>query len=479
MTESPKELWEHCLAFIRQNVGEHTYKTWFRPTAFVSYDEAGKMVVLGVPSPFVYEYLDEKFPELLRKSLDRYFGKGTNLAYKILADKENKQTLTVESEPKDKTIEMAPTTRANQSPSVLDAAAPQKINPNLKSSYTFDNYIEGNSNRLPRSIGMSIAEHPTKPQFNPLFVYGPSGCGKTHLINAIGVRVKQLYPQTTVLYISAYLFQSQFTSASLKGNINDFINFYQQIDLLIIDDIQEWIGKEKTQQAFFHIFNHLFLNGKRIILASDRPPVDLKGMPDRLLTRFSCGIVAELEKPNIELCVDIIHSLMRKDGTQLPEDVVKYIAETENGSVRDLQGTINSLLAYSINGNCPIDLNLARKVVKRTVKVNDEPLSINEIVKTVCQHYNITIEAVNSSSRKREIVTARQVSMYLANKYTGQPASRIGRSIGGRDHSTVIHSCTKVGRRMMLEKEFKADVKSIEMEFGVAMNNYSLTVINT
>ena len=312
---------------------------------------------------------------------------------------------------------------------------------------------------------MSIAEHPNTMQFNPMFIYGPSGCGKTHLINAIGVKTTQIYPQKRVLYVSARLFQVQYTNAVLQNAVNDFIAFYQTIDMLIVDDIQEWVSATKTQETFFHIFNHLFRNGKRIILASDRPPVDLKGMPDRLLTRFSCGLIAELEKPNTQLCIDILENKIRRDGLRIPRDVIQLISETANGSVRDLQGVINSLMAYSIVYNSEIDMRLAERVIKRAVKIDDHPLTIDDILGKVCSHYNVTPEQVNSKSRKRDYVLARQVSMYLAQKYTKMPASRIGKLVGNRDHSTVIHSCTQVEKRLVTDKMFSAEVSSIENSF--------------
>ena len=292
-----------------------------------------------------------------------------------------------------------------------------------------------------------------------------SGCGKTHLINAIGVRAKELYPQKRILYISARLFQVQFTNAVLSKRINDFINFYQTIDILLVDDIQEWISATKTQDTFFHIFNHLFRNGKRIILACDRPPVDLKGMNERLLTRFSCGLIAELEKPNIKLCIDILNSKIKRDGLNIPNDVVDYIAKTANGSVRDLEGVINSLLAYSVVYNCKIDMRLAERVIKRAVKTDDKPLTIDDILDTVCKHFNVSSAAVAGRSRKREYVIARQVSMYIAQKYTKMPASRIGKLVGGRDHSTVIHSCTQVEQRMQIDNLFHDEISSIERSF--------------
>lgn len=465
MKASPDARWDNALALIRENVSQQQYDTWFRPIVFESFDDAKKTLLVQVPSPFVYEYLEENYVDLLIKVLHRTFCESIRLNYRVVTDKEHKLSQDIESDPAD--IEQKPRTRANQSPTPLDAAQPQQIDPQLNPHLSFANYIEGASNKLPRSVGQSIAEHPNTTQFNPMFIYGPSGCGKTHLVNAIGLRTKQLYPQKRVLYISARLFQVQYTNAVLQNSTNDFIRFYQTIDMLIVDDIQEWISAPKTQDTFFHIFDHLFRNGKRMILASDRPPVDLKGMPERLLTRFSCGLIAELEKPNTQLCVDILENKISKDGLHIPRDVIEFISQTANGSVRDLQGVINSLMAYSIVYNSNIDMRLAERVIKRAVKIDDKPLTVDEIIETVCNHFNVSPSAVGGKSRKRDFVVARQVSMYLAQKYTKMPASRIGKLVGNRDHSTVIHSCTQVENRLKVDKEFLAEIQSLENSFKI------------
>lgn len=295
MNISPEKLWDKCLAFISKNISEQTYNTWFKSIVFEAFNEEKKMVVIRVPSHFVCEYLEEHYVKLLHVALSREFGSGIQLSYRIVTDKENKQTQTMEGEqPVEDTLKPQQREHANESPNTLDSLAPQQIDSQLNPQLTFDNYIEGSSNLFSRTIGKTIADNPQSMQFNPFFVFGPSGCGKTHLINAIGVETKRIYPEKRVLYISARLFEVQYTNAVLRNTINDFINFYQTIDVLIVDDIQEWEDKKGTQNTFFHIFNHLFRNGKRIILASDRPPVQLKGMNERLITRFSCGLIAEL-----------------------------------------------------------------------------------------------------------------------------------------------------------------------------------------
>ena len=467
MINSHSALWDKCLALIKENVSEQQYKTWFSPIVFESFSEKDKTLLVQVPSPYVYEYLEEYYIDLLSRVLSKCFGAGVRLTYRIVADKTHGLTTDVQAGEAVSIDHPQPTSRGNKAPTPLDAAVPQDLNPQLNPKQTFNNFIEGNSNKLPRTVGLSIAEHPGKSTFNPFYMFGPSGCGKTHLINAIGVRCKELYPQKRVLYVSARLFQVQFTDSLLKKRINDFINFYQSIDVLIVDDIQEWATATSTLDTFFHIFNHLFRNGKQIILASDRPPVDLQGMKDRLLTRFSCGLIAEMEKPNVELCVDILKNKCRRDGLKITEDVIRYIAETARGSVRDLQGVINSLLAYSVVYNCNVDMHLAERVIKRAVKVDNHPLTVDDILEKVCNHFNVTQQNVFSRSRKREYVLVRQVSMYLAQKYTKMPASRIGQLIGNRDHSTVIHSCSTIEKRLKIDKDFQNEMTEIETSFRI------------
>ena len=464
MKVSPDNRWGKSLALIRQNVTQQQFETWFKPIVFEHYNEATKTILVQVPSLFVYEYLEENFLNLLKTVLYRSFGEGAQLTYRVVTDKEHKLTQDLEADPTDAEPRKE-RSGANQSPSPMDVDKAADIDTQLDPHLNFKNYVEGTSNKLARSLGLSIAEHPSQPQFNPMFIYGPSGCGKTHLINAIGLRCKQLYPEKRVLYISARLFQSQFVDANLHSSINDFIRFYQTIDMLIVDDIQEWVNATKTQDTFFHIFNHLFRNGKRILLVSDRPPVDLKGMNERLLTRFSCGLIAELEKPNVELCTDILKAKIRRDGLHIPDEVIRFIASTANGSVRDLEGVVNSLLAYSVVYYSNVDMRLAERVIKRAVKVDDNPLTVDEILDTVCNHFSVTLSAVNSKSRKHDLVIARQVTMYLAQKYTKMPASRIGRLVGNRDHSTVIHSCAQVENRLKVDSSFKEEVNSIEVSF--------------
>ena len=464
MVNNPKALWDNCLSLIKDNVTEQQYKTWFAPIVFEKYDEERQSVLVQVPSMYVYEYLEQYYVNLLSKVLTRCFGQKVQLNYRVVTDKQHGIIQEVEGEEPVNIERPQPTDRANKTPDVLDAVA-NDLNPQLDVHKTFQNFIEGASNKLPRTVGISIAEHPGKSTFNPFFVFGPSGCGKTHLINAIGVRCKEMYPHKRVLYVSARLFQVQFTDAVRQNKVNEFIQFYQTIDVLIVDDIQEWATAAKTLDTFFHIFDHLFRLGKQIILASDRPPVDLQGVKDRLLTRFSCGLIAELEHPNEQLCIDILKAKCRRDGLKIPEDVIQFIAETANGSVRDLEGVVNSLMAYSIVYNSNVDMRLAERIIKRAVKVDNKPLTVDDILEKVCGHYNVPQQQVFSRSRKRDYVLVRQVSMYLAQKYTKMPAGRIGQLIGGRDHSTVIHSCSAIEQRLKVDKAFLSELSSIENSF--------------
>lgn len=465
MINSHKALWDNCLKLIKANVTEQQYTTWFEPIVFESYSEASRTLLIQIPSHYFHEYLEQYFSSLMRAVLVRCFGADVVLNYRILEVRDQNVTTTVVD---DKTADISPvpySSFVNKSPSVLDTATLQELDPQLDLKKTFENFIEGDSNKLPRTVGLSIADHPGKSMFNPFFVFGPSGCGKTHLINAIGIHCKERYPQKRVLYVSARLFQVQYTDAVRKNTVNDFICFYQTIDVLIVDDIQEWASSPRTLDTFFHIFDHLFRLRKQIILASDRPPVDLQGVKDRLLTRFSCGLVAELEKPNVQLCIDILNAKCRRDGLNIPADVIQFIAETANGSVRDLEGVINQLLVNSIVYNSHVDMRLAERVIKRAIKVNNHALTIDDILDTVCRHFNVEQQHVFSKSRKRDYVMVRQVSMYLAQKYTKMPASRIGQLIGNRDHSTVLHSCSTIEQRLKVDKTFSAELASIENSF--------------
>ena len=459
-------LWKRCLQMIHDNVPETTFKTWFEPIVPLKYEN--KALTIGVPSPFFYEFLEDKFAELLRATLNKQIGEGTRLMYSVLTDKTNQISVNLEGTNRSSAVPASGVIRdGNKAPNPMKAPAPQDLDPHLNPNYNFDNFIKGASNEFSRTVGETVAKNPAKT-FNPLFLYGPSGVGKTHLTNAIGTRIKELYPEKRVLYVSAHLLQVQYTDSVRTNNYNSFMKFYQNIDVLIVDDIQEFAGLSKTQNTFFHIFNHLHQNGKQLILTSDRAPVMLQGMEERMLTRFKWGLVAELEKPDKELRKNILRNKIHRDGLNIPERVINYIAENVNESVRELEGIINSLLAQSILFKREIDMDLAQLIIKKAVRIiENKPLDIDTIITKVCEHYKLDESVLHSKSRKREVVQIRQMAMFLAKKHTDISASKIGHLIGNRDHATVLHACKIMKDLVEVNKEVKEEVEKIEASFRV------------
>lgn len=459
---NPIVLWNRCLNFIKDNVPEKQFKIWFEPIVPLKYEN--QALTIGVPSPFFYEYLEEKFVDLLRTAIYKEIGEGTELMYSVLTDKANHISVNIEGSKRSSALpNQAPIHNANKAPNPLQASAPQDLDPHLNPNYNFENFIKGDSNEFSRTVAETVAQNPART-FNPLFLYGPSGVGKTHLINAIGTRIKELYPEKRVLYVSAHLFQVQYTDSVRTNHFNDFISFYQTIDVLIIDDIQEFAGVTKTQNTFFHIFNHLHQNGKQLILTSDRAPVMLQGMEERLLTRFKWGLVAELEKPDINLRKDILRNKIRRDGLTIPESVICYIAENVNESVRELEGIVNSLLAQSILFKRDIDLELTQRIVRKAVKCAEvKAITIEDIIAKVCSHYNIEESTIHVKCRKREVVQARQMAMFLAKKHTDNSLSKIGKMIGNKDHATVLHACKIIKDQIEVDKALKAELEEIEI----------------
>jgi len=337
-----------------------------------------------------------------------------------------------------------------------------EIDPQLNPAYNFNNLIEGNSNKLARTAGLSIGNEPGKNIFNPLFIYGQSGVGKTHLANAIGVTVKQLHPEKRVLYVPANTFQIQYTDSVRSNSQNDFLNFYQTIDVLIIDDIQEFAGKTGTQNTFFHIFNHLHQSGKQLILTSDKSPVVMVGLEQRLLTRFKWGLSAEIEKPDFDLRKSILQSKIYRDGLEISDEVVDFIAEQVTDNVRDLEGVLVSLLAHSTLADMPIDVTLAEKIISRIVNITRKVNTVEKIRDVVCEYFSLSVDAISTKSRKREVVQARQIAMYLSKQLTKSSLSTIGNTIGQRDHATVLHACKIVNDLMDCDKSFRSSVREIE-----------------
>ncbi|OJV35899.1 MAG: chromosomal replication initiator protein DnaA [Bacteroidales bacterium 36-12] len=454
----PEKLWNKCLEIIRDNINEASFNTWFVPIVPLQYDK--NVFILQVPSQFFVEYIEDKYIDLLRMTLYRVIGEGTKLEYRVLIDKKSGAGTTIPSESNEKKSLTTNTTSNYISP--YHKPKLPEIDPQLNPSYNFNNLIEGKSNKLARTAGVSIANEPGKTIFNPLFVYGQSGVGKTHLANAIGVMSKQLHPEKRVLYVSANTFQIQYTDAVRSNSVNDFLNFYQTIDVLIVDDIQEFAGKTATQNTFFHLFNHLHQTGKQLVLTSDRSPLVLAGLEQRLLTRFKWGLSAEIEKPDFELRRAILENKIYRDGLEIPENVVDYIASNVTDNVRDLEGTLVSLLAHSTLANIIIDSELAEKVVSRIVKITPKTNTVERIRDIVCDYFSLSVDAISTKSRKREVVQARQIAMYLSKQMTKNSLSSIGSIIGQRDHATVLHACKTVGDLIEIDKNFRISVKEIE-----------------
>ncbi|MCM1111090.1 MAG: chromosomal replication initiator protein DnaA [Clostridium sp.] len=452
--------WENCLQFFRDNLTPEHFNTWFRPITFLGY--ADSRVTLYVPSSFFVERLEEtQFFDLMCAALRREFGKDVRLTYKYdIKANEPEARVTVDS--------------SNPSPAVMprsavpanpflgaQARSSEWLEPQLNPHYTFANYCGSHSNQVARSIGEAIAADPRCKTFNPLFVFGQPGVGKTHLMQAIGIRTKELYPQMRVLYITARLFQSQFTTAERTGKTNEFLNFYQSIDMLILDDIQDLVGKPKTQNAFFHIFNHLHLNQKQLIMSSDCCPANMDGMEERLLSRFKWGMTAELSSPDYELRKRVIELKTKQDGIQLPQEVAEFITNNVTNSIREIEGVIVSLVTHATVLNRPIDLDLARLVMANSVKSTRRQINFEMITEKVSEFYNIDPEKLFSRSRKREVSDARQMVMYMAKKHANMPMTTIGARLA-RSHATVIYACTNIEQRLPLEKQLQEEVAKIE-----------------
>ncbi len=445
---------------IRDNVSDEQYNAIF---AFVEFDSfTDDKLVLRVPSAFVIDVIEEKYLHLMRTTLRHCFGE-VSLYYRILTDMTTGTTVVVEDTKKVAIAIPKQPRPANIAPNMLGASNPNDLNSQLNTSYNFNTFIEGESNRLARSVGESIAKNPAKT-FNPMFIFGPSGCGKSHLVNAIGLKIRELHPQLRVLYVSAHLFMVQWTDAVRKNVRNDFIAFYQTIDVLIIDDVQELSGKQDTQNTFFHIFNHLHLNKKQIILTADRPPIDILGLEDRLLTRFKWGLQAEIEKPTKELRLAILQAKVRNEGLIINEEILSYIANNVGDSIRDLEGFINSLMAFSVVDNCEIDMKLVRKIMPRfrSVANTQHEITFETIRDLVCEHFKISAELLISRTRKQPISYIRQLTMYLTEKFTNESMVQIGKKLGGRNHATIIHAINNIRSLETTDKQTRQDIETLK-----------------
>lgn len=471
-----EEVWNRCLKIIKDNVPSISYRTWFEPIIPLKLES--NILTIQVPSPFFYEYLEEQYIDILRKVLKKELGYEAKLEYSVVMENNgyaNSKPYTVKlparnqkelkNKPVSVPIDAEGTTIKN--PFIIPGLKKLNIDPMLNPENSFTNFVEGDCNRLARSAGYAVANNPGGTAFNPLLIYGESGLGKTHLAQAIGIQVKEKFQEKTVLYVNANKFQTQFVDSIRNNNKNDFIHFYQMIDVLVIDDVHEFAGKEKTQDAFFHIFNHLHQSGKQLILTSDKPPVELQGLEQRLLSRFKWGLAADLQIPDFETRIAILRQKTYKDGIDLPADVIEYIATHITDNIRELEGALISLLAQSTLNKKEITLDLATDMIDKLIKNTKREISIDYIQKVVCNYFNLPLEQIQSKTRKREIVQARQVAMFFSKSLTKASLATIGSQIGGKDHATVLHACKTVNNLIETDKRFRIQIDEIEKKLKI------------
>jgi chromosomal replication initiator protein len=470
------EVWNRCLEVIKDNVPAISFRTWFEPIVPLKLES--NVLTIQVPSPFFYEYLEEQYIDILRKTLRKELGNNAKLEYSVVMENnssQRKKPYTVKFPTNNKTqlnnkpVTMPLKTEENniKNPFVIPGIKKLHVDPRLNPDNSFTNFIEGECNRLARSAGEAVAEKPGGTAFNPLFIYADSGLGKTHLSQAIGIKVKEKYPEKTVLYVNSHKFQTQFVESVRNNNKNDFLHFYQMIDVLIIDDIHELAGKEKTQEIFFHIFNHLHQTGKQLILTSDKPPIEMQGIEQRLLSRFKWGLSADLQAPDFETRIRILKHKTYHDGIDMKEDIIEYIATNITVNIRELEGALISLLAQSTLNKKEINIALARQVIDKLVKNSKKEISVDYIQKIVCDYFEITPDQLHSKTRKREIVQARQIAMFFSKSLTKASLASIGSQIGGKDHATVLHACKTVNNLIDTDKRFKQTVDNIEKKLKI------------
>ncbi|MEM7658850.1 MAG: chromosomal replication initiator protein DnaA [Bacteroidota bacterium] len=477
MTTTHADIWSDCLQLIREEIAPQSFDTWFKPIKPVRME--GHILTIEVPSQFFYEWLEEHYVSLLKRAIHQCLGPEGRLEYSIVIDNQPTNGNGTVRMPTSSHHGPTHTNHLNNqlnvnrpvpNPFVIPGIRKFEVESNLNATFTFDSFIEGDCNRLARAAGFAVANKPGITAYNPLFIYGGVGLGKTHLLQAIGNQIKQVAPKKAVLYVSSERFINQFVEAVRKGTVNDFMNFYQMIDVLLVDDIQFLSGKEKTQENFFHVFNHLRQSGKQIVLASDRSPNDMEGVEERLLSRFKWGLSANLDVPSYQTRKQILQAKMYHNGIQLQEEVVEFIAHNINTNIRELEGALISLLAQSSLNRSDVNIELARSMLQRFVDTVSREITIDSIQQIVGEHFSVEVELMKAKTRKRQIVQARQIAMYFAKEMTRHSLKAIGLHFGGRDHSTVIHALHTVNDLIATDKLFKQSVteirKRISLELG-------------
>ncbi len=475
MKKDHEKIWDRCLDVIKDNVSQQSFKTWFEPIRSVKM--ADNVLTIQVPSQFFYEWLEEHYIGLLKKIIHKEIGTEGRLEYSIIMENNykssNPYTVRVPTsnarEVKNPAVSL-PIDVANspiKNPFIIPGLRKIKIESHLNANYSFENFIEGDCNRLARSAGFAVAQKPGGTAFNPLLIYGGVGLGKTHLTHAIGIEIKRNHPEKTILYVPAEKFTQQFIEAVKNNTMGDFQQFYQMMDVLIIDDVQFLAGKEKTQDVFFHIFNHLHQSGKQLVISSDKAPVEMSGMEQRLLSRFKWGLSADLQTPGLETRIAILEKKMYAEGIDLPKDVVEYLAYSITTNIRELEGAMISLIAQSSLNKKAVTLELAKQMIDKFVKNTAREVSIDYIQKVVCDYFDLPIELLKSKTRKREVVQARQIAMYFAKKMTKSSLANIGAHCGGKDHATVLHACRTVNNLQETDKQFRGYLEDLEKKLSI------------
>jgi len=472
MQKDCSAVWNDCLSQIKEQIPEQSFNTWFLP--IVPLRLVDNILTIQVPSQFFYEWLEEHYVNELKRAILNVLGSLGKLEYSVIVDKGNSQSnpYTVKlPNGSGKSHEATGAGMRNyKSPFDLKSIDSLHQDSRLSPRYTFDTFIEGDCNRLARSAGFAVAKKPGITSFNPLMVYGGVGLGKTHLAHAIGNEIKRSLPEKFILYVSSEKFINQFIKAVQNNEVQDFTNYYLQVDILIIDDVQFFAGKEKTQEIFFHIFNHLHQSGKQIIMTSDCPPRDLKGLEERLLSRFKWGLTADLQQPDFETRIAIIRNKMEAEGLNIPEDVVEYLAYSVDTNVRELEGVLISLIAHASLTRMEINLELAKQTLKNIVHDIETEVGIDYIQKTVSEYYKIDPSELKAKTRKKEIVIARQIAMYFSKEYTNHSLKSIGYHFGGRDHSTVIHAVQSVNDMIDTNNNFRSSIEDLKKKLKMRSN---------
>lgn len=466
MKKDYQRVWSECLDLIKERVTPRTFATWFQPIQAVGLQN--DVLTIQVKSQYVYECLEEHYVDILRMAIRTVIGVGARLEYSVVVEESQK------GQPSSVTISSIPQKKVKENVVRVEKVAPKnpfdlnhnrlEIDPQLNPSYTLDCFVEGSCNRLAKSAAMAIAQNPGKTAFNPLLIYGGSGLGKTHLAQAIGWEVKQNFPDKVVLYVTTNVFQTQFTEAQLKNEINDFLHFYRLIDVLILDDIQELAGKKGTQNTFFHIFNDLHQSGKQLVLTSDRSPAELTDMEERLLSRFRWGLSAEMKIPDFDTRLQIARFKARKEGIDFSEEILESICKYVNSNVRELEGAMVSLLAQATFNHRDLTPEVVQEILGKMVKNGMSELTVDKIQDIVCQYYHIAPDVLLSKSRKREIVQARQLTMYFCKNYTNASLTTIGRQIGRKDHTTVLYACRAIADLMATDRTFRGQVEELQQK---------------